>query len=174
MAAGFTTSRFMTGACTTDAANEDLRTAASRMWREQTGALLVVEGERLVGLLTERDLLRLIAGGADLDETSVAEAMSPVSVTATPDLPLATAARLMSFHGLRYLPVLDPTGRVLGMLSQRDVAGVFAALVRAPGDAPLATDRLVEPWRLVPDGEAERTAEPPALDALDVVAGERA
>lgn len=157
----------MTGVCTTDERNEDLRTAAARMWRQQTGALLVLEGDRLVGLLTERDLLRLIAAGADLDETSVAEAMSPVTVTATPDLPLATAARLMSFHGLRYLPVLDPAGQVLGMLSQRDVAGVFAALVRATGDAPLATDRLVEPWRLVP-GRTD------ALEAGELHAGELA
>ena len=55
----------MTEATVTDSTTDTLRSAAERMWREQTGSLLVLDGERLAGIITERDLLRAVALGAD-------------------------------------------------------------------------------------------------------------
>ena len=48
----------MTEAVVTDSTTDTLRSAAERMWRQQTGARLVIDGERLAGIITERDLLR--------------------------------------------------------------------------------------------------------------------
>ena len=56
----------MTEATVTESTTDTLRSAAERMWRQQTGSLLVMENERLAGILTERDLLRAVALGADL------------------------------------------------------------------------------------------------------------
>src|SRR5215472_18102567 len=66
----------MTEATVTDSTTDTLRSAAERMWREQTGSLLVLEGERLAGIITERDLLRAVALGADPATATVDEAMT--------------------------------------------------------------------------------------------------
>ena len=57
-------SEIMTKATVTDAAQDSLAEAAARMWNAQTGSLLVMEGEHLVGIVTERDVLRAIAHGS--------------------------------------------------------------------------------------------------------------
>lgn len=53
----------MTEATVTDTPTDNLRTAAERMWREQTGSLLVTQDGRLIGIITERDVLRAVALG---------------------------------------------------------------------------------------------------------------
>jgi CBS domain-containing protein len=120
----------MTGAAVTDSATDTLRSAAERMWREQTGSLLVMDDDRLAGIITERDLLRAVALGADLTTATVDEAMTTEVFTVPSDMPLRHAAREMAARWIRHLPVVDG-GRVLGVISMRDVTGIFAAL--APG-----------------------------------------
>ena len=66
----------MTEATVTDTPTDNLRTAAERMWREQTGSLLVTQDGRLIGIITERDVLRAVALGADPDRATVDEAMT--------------------------------------------------------------------------------------------------
>ena len=66
----------MTQATITETASDTLRAAATRMWRQQTGSLLISEDGRLAGIITERDLLRAVALGADLETSTVDEAMS--------------------------------------------------------------------------------------------------
>jgi len=68
-------------------------------------------------------------------------------VTTGPDTALRDAARTMARHWIRHLPVLEAE-EVVGMLSQRDIMGVFAALSREPGDVEIATDKLVRARRL--------------------------
>jgi CBS domain-containing protein len=70
----------MTQATITESATDSLRSAAVNMWRQQTGSLLITEGGQLVGIITERDLLRAVALGADpsmRDVTGIFAAMSP-------------------------------------------------------------------------------------------------
>lgn len=137
----------MTGAAVTDSATGTLRSAAERMWREQTGSLLVMDGERLAGIITERDLLRAVALGADLATATVDEVMTAEVFTVSPDMPLRDAAREMAVRWIRHLPVVD--GRqVLGVISMRDVTGIFGALV--PGNVRVEHefDQLVREWRL--------------------------
>jgi CBS domain-containing protein len=117
------------------------------MWREQTGSLLVLNGERLAGIITERDVLRAVALGADPATATVDEAMTTEVFTVSPDMPLLDAAREMATRWIRHLPVEDD-GRLVGMVSMRDVTGIFAAL--APGAVTVEHefDQLVRERRL--------------------------
>ena len=74
----------MTPATVTESPGDSLRAAAARMWRQQTGSLLVTENGRLAGIITERDLLRAVALGADPDHSSVDEAMTTEPFTVPP------------------------------------------------------------------------------------------
>jgi CBS domain-containing protein len=137
----------MTEATVTDSAADSLRSAAERMWRNQTGSLLVMDGDQLAGIITERDVLRAVALGADPDTSTVDEAMTAEVLTVPPGTLLTDAARLMATRWIRHLPVTD-AGRVLGVVSMRDVTGVFAAL--APGSVQVEHefDQLVRERRL--------------------------
>ena len=94
--------------------------AALLMKREGKGALLVVDGTRLIGIFTERDaLFRVIAARRDPATTRLAEVMTPQPQTMHPDEPFLKALRLMHKHGFRHLPVVEH-GRPLGVVSARD------------------------------------------------------
>ena len=137
----------MTEAAVTDSATDTLRSAAERMWREQTGSLLVMDGGRLAGIITERDLLRAVALGADLATATVDEAMTTEVFTVSPDMPLRDAAREMAVRWIRHLPVVD-AGQVLGVISMRDVTGIFGALVPGNVSVEHEFDQLVRERRL--------------------------
>src|SRR5258708_8164784 len=94
----------MTGATVTDSTTDTLRSAAERMWRQQTGSLLVMYDGRLAGILTERDLLRAVALGADPATATVDEAMTTEVFTVPPDIPLVDAARAMPPRSTSPLP----------------------------------------------------------------------
>src|SRR5512132_1208898 len=137
----------MTDAPVTDSAADTLRAAAERMWRQQTGSLLVMEDDRLAGIITERDLLRAVARGEDLATATVQKAMTTEVLTVSPDTSLRDAAAQMAARWIRHLPVVE-AGRVLGMISMRDITGIFATL--GHGDAPVDHDlhQLVRARRL--------------------------
>lgn len=138
----------MTEASVADSPGETLRAAAARMWREQTGSLLIMDADRLLGIVTERDLLRQVARGADVDATRVDEVMTTEVRTVGAATPLHEAARLMAGHWIRHLPVVEG-GKVVGVVSQRDLVGVLAALggQSEPG-IELPSDQLVRARRL--------------------------
>lgn len=138
----------MTQASLTDSPSDSLHDAAVLMWREQAGSLVVMDGGSLVGIITERDILRATAQGVDVDALLVGEVMTKDVITTTPDTSIHEAARLMAEHWIRHLPVVSGD-EVVGMLSQRDVMGVFAALRREPGDVEIDSDELVRARRLV-------------------------
>ncbi len=95
--------------------------AARRMNERRVGAVVVTEGNRLVGIVTERDILRAVAtGGVD---GPVAEAMTHSPETIGPDESAGQAAALMIHGGFRHLPVVDG-GDVVGMVSIRDLVRV--------------------------------------------------
>jgi CBS domain-containing protein len=137
----------MTQATVTESREDSLRTAAERMWRQQTGSLLITEGGKLTGIITERDVLRAVALGADPDRSTVDETMTAEVFTVPPDMQLQDAARQMAVRWIRHLPVVAD-GQLLGVVSMRDVTGVFAAL--APGSVSVEHefDQLVRERRL--------------------------
>ena len=99
-----------------------LREAAAQMAQRSVGAAIVLEGERLLGILTERDVLRAV--GADRDRTATVEdCMTKHPETVEPSDTPDHAAALMIHGGFRHLPVVDG-GRVVGIVSIRDLMRV--------------------------------------------------
>ena len=102
--------------------SQSLVEAAQVMKQEDVGSLPVVEGGRLLAVLTDRDIVvRAVAEGVDLQATRVGDVASREPVTVGPEEDLDEALRLMARHQVRRLPVVDEQGLV-GMLAQADVA----------------------------------------------------
>lgn len=99
-----------------------LREACRLMVQRNVGAAVVISDELPgPGIVTERDVLRAVAEGADLDATTVADAMTFEARTASTSWDLETAAAEMVQHGFRHLVVVDGAGALAGILSMRDV-----------------------------------------------------
>lgn len=103
----------------TVAAGLTLAEVARRMAERDVGAALVLDGDRLAGILTERDVLRAVARGIR-DDSVVADCMTAEPETIEPDESTTHAATLMIHGGFRHLPVVEGD-RVVGMLSIRDL-----------------------------------------------------
>jgi CBS domain-containing protein len=144
-------SEIMTKATVTDAAQDSLAEAAARMWNAQTGSLLVMEGEHLLGIVTERDVLRAIAHGMDPNQVPVKDLMRTDVITVGPQTSLKEAAKLMATKWIRHLPVVEGS-RVVGILSQRDLTGVLAEALHEPE----ALHQLVEASALIRERRLKR------------------
>ena len=84
-------------------------------------SLLVFEGEKMVGIVSDRDFSRrVLAQGLDQSTTLVAEVMSKLVITIGPEASIMDTMRLMSEHGFRHLPV-EEDGRIIGMISWSDI-----------------------------------------------------
>ncbi|HEX8002047.1 MAG TPA: CBS domain-containing protein [Mycobacteriales bacterium] len=137
----------MTNASVTESPSDSLRSAADTMWRQQTGSLLVMDGDDLVGIITERDVMKAVAQQKDVDATPVSDVMTRDVLTIGPDTSAHEAARHMASRWIRHLPVVEGE-RVVGIVSQRDLVGVFAALRSDPDSVRLESDQLVRELRL--------------------------
>lgn len=106
----------------TVAPEDTLGEVAEQMTRANVGAVVVKDHGRLIGILTERDMLRAMASRVHTSEARVRQWMTSDPVTASPEMPLEEAARIMLDHGFRHLPVVDGSS-VLGVVSLRRVLG---------------------------------------------------
>ena len=98
-----------------------VREAARRMAEHVCGSILVLDGETLVGIFTERDLLvRVIAAGRDPDGTRVAEVMTRSPDTIAAGAPVKEAIRRMDEFGYKHLPVMEGD-RVVGVIAVEDI-----------------------------------------------------
>ncbi len=94
--------------------------AAVLMKQQGKGALLVVDGTRLIGIFTERDIaFRVVAAGRDPKTTRLADVMTPQPQTIHPNKPFLHALRIMHEGGFRHLPVVE-NDVPLGVVSARD------------------------------------------------------
>ena len=108
--------------CSIDA-DKPVAYAAKMMRDENVGLAPIVEGDRLVGTLTDRDIaVRVVAEGRDPESTTVREVASTNLVTVDPQQDLEEALRLMAEHQVRRLPVVEEDGRLVGVVAQADVA----------------------------------------------------
>ena len=97
--------------------------AAKLMRGEDAGIAPIVDGDRLVGVVTDRDIaIRVVAEGRDPQSTKVEEVASQNVVTIDPQQDLDEALRLMAQHQLRRLPVVEEDGKLVGIVAQADVA----------------------------------------------------
>jgi len=93
--------------------------AAKLIAAKQSGAVMVVDGERLIGIFTERDLaVRVVARELDVHTTTLAEVMTADPFTVEPDQPLGYALSVMHQKGFRHLPVVED-GKLIGVVSAR-------------------------------------------------------
>lgn len=95
--------------------------AVALMRREGVGCVLVCEGERLVGIFTERDLMRRILAPGKPLSVALSECMTPTPVAVRPKEPIAAAVRSMVSGGYRHLPVVDEDGRPIGVVSVKRI-----------------------------------------------------
>jgi len=94
--------------------------------------LITAEGGKLTGILTERDLLQKVAGlGLDLARCVVGDFMSPAPESSKPDHPLGYALHRMIVSDIRYLPIVDSSGRPAGIVSSRDIVAYMARHFRS-------------------------------------------
>ena len=105
------------------ASDQPVFEAAKIMRDEDVGLVPVVDGERLLGTITDRDLaVRVIAEQKDPSSVKVQEIASTRLVTVDPQQDLGEALRLMAQHQVRRLPVVEEDGRLVGIVAQADVA----------------------------------------------------
>lgn len=97
-----------------------LREIAEVLTREEIGAVVVRGAQPLAGIVSERDLVRALADGADPDEERAEDVMTFDVVTVGPEATIAEVAREMVDGGIRHMPVVDDGGPV-GIVSIRDV-----------------------------------------------------
>jgi CBS domain-containing protein len=112
---------------------ESVREAVRRMSDAGVGSVAVCDGARLVGILTERDVLGLVAAGTDLDAALVGESMTEGVVTVSADDDILAAARLMGERHVRHLPVVQGEN-LLGIVGIRDVLGALVEALRRSDD----------------------------------------
>ncbi|GIU89088.1 MAG: hypothetical protein KatS3mg010_0187 [Acidimicrobiia bacterium] len=100
---------------------EPVAEAASRMRERRVGSVVVVDSdERAIGILTERDMIRIAAAGSETSSAKVSEWMTPDPDTTAPDVDARTAFASLAEHGYRHIPVVDD-GRLVGIVSMRDL-----------------------------------------------------
>ena len=103
--------------------NTSIAEAAQVMKSEDAGVVPVVEGEQLIGMLTDRDIaIRIVAEGRDPSSTTVGDIASRQLVTIDPQQDIEEAVRLMGQHQVRRLPVVEEDGRLVGIVAQADIA----------------------------------------------------
>jgi CBS domain-containing protein len=113
----------MTSNPTTIEPDKTVVDAAKLMRDEDAGLIPVVEGQKLIATITDRDItLRVVAEGKDAGSTNVRDVASTRVVTVDPDQDLDEALRLMAKHQVRRLPVVEEDGKLVGIVAQADVA----------------------------------------------------
>ncbi len=122
----------MTPAAVTDSPDDTLAEASAKMHDQQTGSLLVMEQDRLTGIVTERDVLRTVAAGKDPKGVSLRDVMTTDVVTIHPDTTVQEAAEIMFQKWFRHLPVVTGEGEVVGIISLRDLLALVAEGMSEP------------------------------------------
>jgi CBS domain-containing protein len=108
--------------CTIDA-EKSVAYAAKMMLQEDVGLAPIVEGDRLIGMLTDRDIAtRVAAEGRNPDQVKVRDVASKQLITIAPGQDLDEALRKMAHHQVRRLPVVEEDGRLVGVVAQADIA----------------------------------------------------
>ena len=120
---GKTISDVMTQNPSTIESNQTIVDAAKLMKTEDVGLVPIVEGQKLIGTITDRDIaIKVVAEGKDPQSIKVQEIASTNLVTVDPHQDLDEALRLMARHQVRRLPVVEEDGKIVGVVAQADVA----------------------------------------------------
>lgn len=138
---------------------ETVAAAVERMVEERVGALLVLDGDGIAGIFTERDVLRrVLAPGRDPQATKIGEVCTPDPKVVREDTPVEQCARMIRDYGFRHVPVVDDSGRPIGMISSRDflrfVVGELERLIAKAYDQQ-RIEQLVDPYASISVGNID-------------------
>ena len=101
---------------------ETVGEAVAVMAQHRIGSVLVMQGDRLLGIFTERDTVRALSQAHDAARHEIISWMTHDPKTVAPSMDTEDALRVMLDNGFRHLPVVE-SGKVVGMVSMRDLAG---------------------------------------------------
>jgi CBS domain-containing protein len=99
---------------------QPVRLALNKMVRRNIGSIIVVDGGKPVGIVTERDISRKLAKGLKNLNTQVMRIMARNLIVASPDTTIQAAFGLMLEHGIRRIPIVDD-GKLIGVVTERDL-----------------------------------------------------
>lgn len=127
--------------CTTE---DSLAKAARTMQAARTGSVVVIDDEKVAGILTERDLLRAAAAGGDADNERVSLWMTARPDVLAPEERVDAAWESLTSHHYRHLPVVED-GRCVGVVSLRDLMGVarIRPAAETSADVPAGLEGVV-------------------------------
>jgi CBS domain-containing protein len=111
---------------------ETLQAAAQAMKEGKISSVLVTEDGYLIGILTERDMVKAVAEGIDTENVHVRDYMTPTPVAVNPEMSVEEGVQIMLEHGFRHLPVVDGERELKGVVSIRDLA---KAGIKLPAEA---------------------------------------
>ena len=100
---------------------DQLVNAARTMLERKIGCVVVVEGEKVVGIVTESDLIRCAASGFDPNQKLVRDVMNSPPVTCTPEAPVEEAYAHMRKNNIRHLPIVNEDGGLVGIVTMKDL-----------------------------------------------------
>ncbi|MFN4132922.1 MAG: cyclic nucleotide-binding/CBS domain-containing protein [Candidatus Hadarchaeales archaeon] len=121
----------MTAKVLTIGPNATVATAAKKMAENSVGSIVVVEGKKPIGILTERDLLmKVVSTDAKPSKVLVKKVMSSPLTTIGPDSDVVEAARIMARNRIRRLPVVDK-GKLIGIVTTADIMAVSPEIMEA-------------------------------------------
>jgi CBS domain-containing protein len=110
--------------------NEPLINVLRIMRDKNIGSMIITdEGGKVLGVFTERDLVRLVANNEDVSSFTIGDVMTRPVIAVEADASLIKAVHIMAKHGIRHLPVIDSNGKVVGIISIRDAAITLARLL---------------------------------------------
>jgi len=118
--------RLMIWPVATVPAEATLLEIADALAADEIGAVLVVQGPRLVGVVSERDIVSHLAAGATASHLTAADVMATDIVSIAPGDSVLAAAVTMRDAGVRHVPVLDAEARIAGIVSMRDLLDVLS------------------------------------------------
>ena len=108
--------------------DDHLVDAAKIMLERKIGCVVVVEREKVVGIVTESDLIRCAASGLDPNRELVRDVMKSPAVTCTPQAPVEEAYAHMRKNNIRHLPIVGKDGTLVGIVTMKDLI-LFGKLI---------------------------------------------
>lgn len=111
-----------------------IKSAVQLMYREGVGSVVITDMEgRVIGIFTERDLVKVVAENVDLD-SSIGSVMTKNPVVIYEDEPISRAVSIMAERRIRHLPIVTRSGILKGMVTARDITETFKKYLEELGD----------------------------------------
>jgi len=114
-------SDYMTRDVCTASLDAPILEALKKMVDRKIGAVVVLDGDAVLGILAERDVVRLVVQRKNLSGLKVKDVFSPELITVEPGTQISHACHLMYYYGIQRFPVVDAEGRLQGIISERDM-----------------------------------------------------